>query len=176
MEAVSSDPLPPLAPGVAELAPRIRREGGEFVLESRQRLPRPIGEVFPFFADAANLERLTPDLLRFRVLTPQPVAMEEGALIDYRLRVRGLPLRWRTLISAWEPPFRFADTQLRGPYRQWIHEHRFVDEGDSTLVEDVVRYRVPGGRLVHALFVRGDVLKIFAHRHQELNRLFPPLA
>ncbi|MCA9002645.1 MAG: SRPBCC family protein [Planctomycetes bacterium] len=144
------------------------------MLESRQRLARPRDEVFPFFADPANLEGLTPSWMHFSIVTPGPITMQPGAQIDYKLRVRGLPIRWRTLISAWDPPHHFEDTQLRGPYRQWIHQHRFLDEGDTTVVEDIVRYRVPGGRLVHRLLVRGDVLRIFAYRRQELERRFAP--
>ncbi|MBC8328337.1 MAG: SRPBCC family protein [Planctomycetes bacterium] len=164
---------PPLAPGVPELEPSIRRERGGYQLQSRQRLPRPRGEVFAFFSDAANLQELTPRRLRFEVLTPAPIRMERGALIDYRLRVRGLPLRWRSLISDWQPPERFEDTQLRGPYRQWVHLHRFVDEGETTLVEDVVRYRVPGGRLAHAILVRSNLLAIFRYRWRILAQRFP---
>ena len=161
---MSGSTLPPLAPGVPELPPTITREGREFVLRCRQRVPRPRAEIFPFFADARNLEQLTPDLLQFRILTEGEIEMKTGALIDYQLRIRGLPIRWRTRITAWEPPDRFEDTQLKGPYRQWIHEHAFVDEGDSTLMQDTVRYRVLGGRLIHSLLVKRDVLSIFGHR------------
>lgn len=140
--------------------------------ESELWLPRPVEEVFPFFADAGNLERLTPPWLRFRILTPRPIEMRPGALIDYRLRVHGLPLAWRTRIEAWEPPHRFVDAQLRGPYRLWHHTHTFEARDGGTLCRDVVRYAVPGGALVDRLLVRRDVERIFAYRREELNRIF----
>ena len=166
--------VPALAPGVPELDPVITREGSEYVLRCRSRLPRPRDVIFPFFSDARNLEKITPSLLQFKVLTEGPITMETGAIIDYRLKIRGLPVRWRTLISAWEPPDRFEDTQLKGPYRQWIHEHAFVDEGETTLMQDTVRYKVLGGALIHRLMVRKDVLKIFGYRREIFARLFPP--
>ena len=137
-------------------------------------LPLPQETVFPFFADAANLEALTPEFLRFSIVSPQPIAMEVGTLIDYRIRVHGLPMRWRTRIAAWEPPHRFVDEQLRGPYRQWIHEHRFEAVPGSTRVLDHVRYVVPGGPLaplLHALFVKRDLRRIFTWRAQRLGAL-----
>jgi ligand-binding SRPBCC domain-containing protein len=137
-------------------------------------LPLPLAEVFPFFAEARNLERITPSWLRFEVLTPEPIEMRAGALIDYRLRWRRVPLSWRTEIEAWEPPHFFVDRQLRGPYRLWRHEHRFVDRGDSTLVSDRVDYAAPGGHLVHRLMVDRDVRRIFEHRRQTLLTIFGP--
>lgn len=139
--------------------------------ESRLVIPRPRGEVFAFFADAANLQRITPPWLKFRVLTPTPIAMAEGTLIDYRLRLHGVPLSWRTRISAWEPPHRFVDEQLRGPYRRWVHEHVFVEEDGGTTCLDRVEYAVPGGALVDRLFVRPDVERIFAFRRDALLRI-----
>ncbi len=136
------------------------------------RVPLPLDRVFPFFADAANLERITPPWLRFEILTERPIVMEVGALIDYRIRMRGVPMRWRTRITAWEPPYRFVDEQLRGPYRQWIHEHTFEAAGDETICRDHVRYRVPGGALIDRLFVRRDVERIFDHRTERLREIF----
>ncbi len=131
-------------------------------------LPRRRQEVFDFFADAGNLDALTPPWLRFRILTPLPIAMQEGALIAYRLRLHGVPIRWLTEITAWEPPVRFVDTQRRGPYLEWIHEHQFNEEGEGVRVDDVVHYRVPGGALIHRWFVEGDLRRIFDYRQRAL--------
>ncbi len=135
-------------------------------------LPLPPAEIFPFFADATNLETLTPPWLNFKIITPTPIAMRAGALIDYRLRVHGLPVRWRTRINEWQPPHRFVDEQLRGPYRQWIHEHTFAARDGGTLARDVVRYAVPLDFLTHRWLVRPDVEKIFAFRAQALKKRF----
>jgi ligand-binding SRPBCC domain-containing protein len=122
---------------------------------------------------AGNLEALTPPWLNFKILTPLPIDVHEGTLIDYRLRLRGVPVRWRTRISVWQPPYRFVDEQLRGPYRQWIHEHTFEAHQGGTLVRDHVRYAVPFDWLVHRLLVRPDVERIFRYRAAELRRRFP---
>ena len=143
-----------------------------YVFEAEQWLPAPRERVFEFFSDAQNLEVITPPWLNFRILTPLPIVMRPGALIDYRLRLHGLPLRWRTLISAWQPPVRFVDEQVRGPYRQWVHTHTFAEQDGGTLCRDRVEYRVPGGAWVHRLFVRREVETIFAHRRAVLERLF----
>jgi ligand-binding SRPBCC domain-containing protein len=135
-------------------------------------LPRPREEVFAFFSDARNLDAITPAWLRFGMLSPAPVRMTEGAVIDYKLRVHGLPIRWRTKITEWNPPLRFVDEQLRGPYRLWIHEHDFEPRDGGTLVRDQVRYAVPFDFLVHRLFVRRDVSRIFAYRSEKLRRQF----
>jgi ligand-binding SRPBCC domain-containing protein len=135
-------------------------------------LPLPPAELFPFFAAAANLDALTPPWLNFHIVTPPPIAMREGALIDYRLRVRGVPLRWRTRINVWQPPYRFVDEQIRGPYRQWIHEHTFEARDGGTLARDVVHYAVPWDFLVHHWLVRPDIEKNFAFRAQELRKRF----
>lgn len=140
-------------------------------------MPVGIDEAFAFFADAGNLERLTPPWLRFRILTPGPITMGIGTLIEYRLRVRGVPMRWRTEIIAWEPPAgssgwqdgtarsaRFIDLQVRGPYRWWHHEHLFEERPGGTLVTDHVEYRAPLHRLVDPLLVRADVASIFDYR------------
>ena len=141
-------------------------------LEMEIWLPRPRKEVFAYFADAHKLEEITPPWLNFRVVTPAPISMHVGTLIDYRLRLHGIPLSWRTLISVWEPPFRFVDEQLRGPYRLWHHEHIFEEVDGGTLVRDIVDYAVPGGPLIHGLLVRRDVERIFEYRAEVLKRSF----
>ena len=135
-------------------------------------LPLPPDELFPFFANAANLDALTPPWLNFRIVTQPPIEMCEGALIDYRLCVHGLPLRWRTRINLWEPPYRFVDEQIRGPYLQWIHEHTFEPHDGGTLTCDHVRYAAPFDFLTHRWLVRPDLEKIFAYRKQELRKRF----
>jgi ligand-binding SRPBCC domain-containing protein len=148
----------------------------EHILRSELWLPRPRAEVFPFFADALNLQYITPDWLHFSVLTPAPIEMRRGLQIDYALKMRGLPMRWRSEITAWEPPFRFVDEQRRGPYRLWIHEHRFEEKNGGTVVEDLVRYAVLGGALVNRLFVQRDLDRIFAHRREKVLQRFGPVA
>ncbi len=135
-----------------------------FELHAEIDLPRPLDEVFAFFGDAGNLQKITPPWLHFRILTPLPLEMRPGALIDYQIRLHGLPLKWRTEITAWEPPHRFADVQLRGPYRLWHHEHTFRDLGGRTRVIDHVRYAVWGGALVERLLVRPRLEAIFDYR------------
>ena len=135
-------------------------------------LPAPLDEVFPFFAEARNLEKLTPPWLRFEVLTEGPITMAAGTLIDYRIHWRGIPLRWRTEIEVWEPPHRFVDRQIRGPYRLWRHEHLFIERGDGTSIIDRVEYAPFGGAIAKRLVVARDVERIFAHRHEVLRRDF----
>jgi ligand-binding SRPBCC domain-containing protein len=140
--------------------------------QSELWLPVPPAELFPFFADAANLDALTPPWLHFQIVTPTPIVLREGTLIDYRLRVRGVPLRWRTRINVWQPPHRFVDEQLRGPYRQWIHEHTFEPHDGGTLVRDLVRYVVPFDLVTHRWLVRPDIVKIFHFRAGMLRKQF----
>ena len=140
-------------------------------------LDAPLDTVFGFFADARNLEILTPPWLRFRVLTEGEIPMARGTRIDYRLRLRGLPLRWRSVITAWEPPHRFVDEQETGPYRSWIHEHRFdVEErpgrGPVVIASDEVRYQAPGGALVNRFLVAPDLRRIFRYRTARLRERF----
>lgn len=142
-------------------------------LEASQFLPQSRERVCEFFSDAFQLETLTPCWLHFSVLTPPPIRIATGTLIDYRLRVHGIPLRWRSRIREWEPPWRFVDEQIHGPYRYWHHQHIFEVVDGGTLCRDVVDYRVYGGPLVNALFVRPDLLKIFAFRQSKLRELFP---
>lgn len=144
------------------------------IFSSEIWIPRPLEDVFAFFADARNLQEITPPWLSFEVLTPGEITMRPGTLIDYRLRVHGIPLRWRSEITVWEPPRRFVDAQRRGPYRLWVHEHRFVGKDGGTLAVDDIRYAVAGGSLVNALFVARDVRKIFEFRSRALRDIFPP--
>jgi ligand-binding SRPBCC domain-containing protein len=150
-----------------------RHPEGGYRLQSECFVPRPLDEVFAFFSDAANLERLTPPWLNFHIITPQPIEMEVGRLIDYRLRIRGVPVRWQSEITEWEPPYRFADESRRGPYKYWRHSHRFIPADGGTRVFDDVHYGVPGGALVHWLVVGRDVRKIFEFRQRELAAIFP---
>ena len=144
-------------------------------LHREQRLPGSPEQVFAFFGDARNLEAITPPLLRFRVLTPDPIAMGAGALIRYRLRVRSLPVGWLTAIREWDPPHRFVDEQLRGPYALWHHTHTFEPHPDGgTLMRDVVRYALPLGalgELARRLFVARDLEAIFDFRAQRIREL-----
>jgi len=146
-----------------------------FTFHSELWLPLPPQEVFPFFAEAANLEAITPPWLGFRVLGQRPGQMGPGTVIDYRLRLHGVPLRWQSEITVWEPPHRFVDVQRRGPYRLWEHEHLFLPRDNGTLVQDSVRYAVPGGpgleSLLERLLVRPDLERIFAYRRQRLRQL-----
>lgn len=142
--------------------------------ETELWLPRPLEEVFAFFSDATNLEAITPPWLRFRILTRTPIEMRCGTVIDYKLRIRGVPIRWRTLITAWEPPRRFVDEQVRGPYRLWRHEHTFEPGGAGTTMCDRVQYALPCDLLLHRWLVRPDIERIFAHRAETLQRHFSP--
>ena len=140
--------------------------------ESDLWLPRQRDEVFAFFADAANLEAITPPWLHFHILNPD-VAIREGARIDYRLRLRGIPLTWQSEISRWDPPHVFVDEQRKGPYRRWVHTHGFAEERGGTRVSDAVEFEVPVGWLVGG-FVMRDVKTIFAFRQQALLKRFGP--
>ena len=144
-----------------------------YELATWQWLPRPRPEVFAFFADAHNLEYITPAFLHFQVLTSDRIEMRPGTLIDYRLRLRGVPLRWQSEITAWEPPRRFIDVQRRGPYRLWHHTHTFEEQDGGTMVRDEVIYRLPGPplitRAVNALLVAPDTRRIFGFRHTALE-------
>lgn len=147
---------------------------GEELLERTQRVELPIDQTFDLFCDAFNLERITPPWLGFHVITPRPIAMCEGALLEYRLRLHGIPVRWKTRIAVWEPPRRFVDEQISGPYALWHHTHTFEADGDATVMRDQVRYRIgfgPLGSLALKLFVRRDVEGIFDYRRDAMLEL-----
>ena len=141
----------------------------EHILTTSLTLDLPHETVFAFFADAGNLERITPKEFNFQIITPQPIDLKQGALIDYKMRMRGIPVNWRTEISVWNPPFEFVDQQLRGPYRQWIHRHTFTELSENqTLIEDEVRYRLPFepfGDIAH-FFGRREIDRIFGYRQK----------
>lgn len=145
-------------------------------LRRELRLARPRSEIFPFFADAANLEVLTPPSLKFHILSPGPIHMQAGTLIDYRIVIRGLPVRWRSEITVWEPPCRFVDEQRRGPYRLWRHEHQFKEEHGKTIISDRVEYAVPFDFLTHRWFVRPEIESIFDFRTRKMREVFPAAA
>jgi ligand-binding SRPBCC domain-containing protein len=147
------------------------------LLEREQLIERPPTEVFDFFAQARNLEAITPPWLGFAVLTPEPIAMAPGTLIEYRLRLHRVPLRWLTRIDAWEPGRLFVDRQVRGPYRLWHHRHEFEPHPRGTLVRDRVRYALPLGALGAAArlaFVRRDLERIFDYRRAAVARALSP--
>ncbi|NNF05737.1 MAG: SRPBCC family protein [Candidatus Eisenbacteria bacterium] len=146
---------------------------GEHIFRTHTELPTGLGETFDFFAAAENLERITPPELQFKIVSPKPVHIEEGALIDYRLKLMGISFGWRTQITNWDPPHVFTDSQLKGPYRQWIHTHRFWEENGKTQMTDEVRYKLPLfplGEVAYPL-VRLQVRRIFAYRGEAIRDL-----
>jgi uncharacterized protein len=145
------------------------------LFQQEQRVPRPIDEVFAFFSDAQNLALVSPPSVKLTFLSKLPIEMRDGAVIDYRLWLGPLPLRWQSLISEWKPPFRFADEQTKGPYSSWLHVHSFESAGDETIIRDEIRYQAPGGflePLVHALFVGPQLEAIFRYRRKAIEAHF----
>jgi len=143
-------------------------------LHQESWVPRPLDEVFAFFSEPGNLEILTPSELRFRILTPSPMEMREGLLIDYRLTLAGMGFRWQTLISHWDPPHRFVDEQLSGPYREWVHTHTFEAIDGGTRITDHVRYRLPLfplGEIARPI-VRLQLRRIFGYRERKIAEVF----
>jgi ligand-binding SRPBCC domain-containing protein len=144
-------------------------------LRREQWIARPIDEVFDFFADAQNLETITPPWLGFKILSMSTNSISKETVIRYRLQLHGIPLHWRTEICEWTPPHCFVDAQAKGPYKQWRHTHKFEAHGDRTKMIDEVRYSLPFGvlgRIVHALKVRGDVNRIFDYRRLRIDASF----
>ena len=146
-----------------------------YTLTAEQRLAESREEIFSFFADARQLETLTPPSLSFALLNETPIEMQTGTLIDYQLRIHGIPIRWQSKISVWEPPVRFVDEQMKGPYRFWRHEHLFEETDQGVTVRDIVHYAVPLGGVVHTLFVKRDLKHIFEYRQQKLAEIFTPV-
>src|SRR5262245_51792908 len=145
-----------------------------YQLQTSLWLPQPGEQVFAFFSDPKNLEKITPPWLRFKILSPTELAVDRGTQVDYRLHIRGLPIRWQSEIIIWEPPIRFVDRQTRGPYRLWVHEHTFSEREGGTIAGDNVVYAVPGGKLVQKLFVAPDLDRIFHYRRADLEHIFNP--
>lgn len=145
------------------------------VLERSQRVEVPVAQAFDFYVDALNLEPMTPPWLHFEVKTPGELTLRQGALLDYRLKLHGVPVRWQTRIEIWEPPLRFVDIQLKGPYSLWEHTHLFEKDGETaTVIHDRVRYKIPLGplgALAHTLFVRRDLNRIFDFRRDAAAEL-----
>ena len=149
----------------------------DYILESRVWLARTRAEVFAFFADSSHLLLITPPAFRLG-LVGGPPALSTGAVLDMRLQWLGVPIRWRAFIREWDPPYRFVDVQVRGPYARWEHRHRFLEEGDGTWVEDRVTYRLPLGplgRAAHALIVRRQIAALWRYRTRRLGDLVGPL-
>jgi ligand-binding SRPBCC domain-containing protein len=146
-----------------------------YELKKQIFIPAPLEDVFSFFSDAENLNLITPPWLYFKILTPLPIVMEKNAAIDYSIKLLGLRMTWTTEITVWQPPDKFVDRQIKGPYSVWEHTHFFKEKGGGTRMEDVIRYAVPGfvlSPLIHFLFVRPRLEKIFAFREQKMLELF----
>ena len=165
----------PASPGCG-LSVTIARRGAGYLLHSRQWVSAAPEECFEFFADARNLETLTPAFLRFRIVSPLPIEMRAGARIEYRLSLGGIPLHWLTRIEDWQPGRTFTDVQLRGPYAEWIHVHRFEPGDTGTWITDEVRYRLPFAPVssfAHELFVKPRLVAIFEYRSRAMRFLLP---
>jgi ligand-binding SRPBCC domain-containing protein len=146
-----------------------------YSLDRDQNVPLPPADVFEFFSRPENLARITPESLNFRIITPQPIIMRQGTLIDYTIRVLGFPVHWTTIIEDYQPPHRFVDVQLRGPYKYWHHTHEFSAVPGGTMISDRVRYLLPFepfSRLAHNVIVRRQLAHIFEHRAKMIKKIF----
>lgn len=146
-----------------------------YTFSAEQNLPVPRSDVFAFFSDPSNLEQITPDHLSFELAMDEPIQMGEGVVLSYSLALYGIPFSWASRIEVWEPPHRFVDVQLQGPYKSWRHEHVFEETSDGTKIVDEVQYEVPGwifAPLIHWAFVRGDIETIFQYRQQTIEERF----
>ena len=153
--------------------PTIKRlDNGVYQLTTQTIVNRALGETFEFFAKAENLNKITPPWLHFNIVSDTPIQMGVGTIIEYRPKLRGFPIKWVSEIPIWQPPFRFVDQQKNGPYQYWHHEHLLQENNtNSTTVKDIVTYKVPLGRLMHTLFVKHDLKRIFEHRKRSLQNL-----
>jgi ligand-binding SRPBCC domain-containing protein len=143
-----------------------RGKDANYVLRSQTTVESDVSDTFAFFADAENLNLITPDWLKFTIVSDTPINMHSGTQIEYRLKIHGFPVKWRSEISLWDPPYKFVDTQIKGPYIMWSHMHTLeISPYGGTIVNDFVKYKVPFGRLTNRLFVARDLLRIFRYRN-----------
>ena len=146
-----------------------------YTLESNQFINKPIEEVFQFFSKPENLSVFTPAKLGFKILSPNPIKMGVGRLIDYNIYLMGIPIHWRTLITDYEPPNMFVDQQIKGPYTMWHHTHTFHKVKGGVEIKDRVVYSIPFGflgRLLNYLWIKRDLNNIFLHRKKVIDKLF----
>ena len=164
--------FPVLRQALRDLIQRAKlNQSGLRKFQTEMYLDKPIDKVFKIFSDPTNLEELTPPWLNFKIVSPKPLGIGLGAIIDYRLRIRKIPISWQSEITKWDPPSLFVDLQNKGPYRHWEHTHEFRPSGERTLVRDTVSYKVPGGFIIDRLFVRRDIKRIFRYRQLKLEEL-----
>ena len=146
-----------------------------YELDVEQFIDQPVEKVFKFFSRPENLEKITPPRLGFTIMTPSPIPMEKGSLIDYTIRILGFPVHWRTLITSYDPPHGFVDEQIKGPYVLWHHRHSFKKENGGTIIRDTVRYVVPLGiigRFLNLIWIRKDLKDFFAYRRKFIANKF----
>ena len=153
-----------------------RKRNGVRRYQTEMWVDAPIDKVFEFFSNPANLEQITPPWLKFKMVQPQYLSIGSGTIIDYRLRLHGIPITWQSEITEWNPPYHFTDVQRKGPYRHWVHTHEFNEAGTGTFIRDSVDYKVPGGYLVDRIFVRKDIERIFKYRKSKLRELMTAVA
>ena len=143
-----------------------------YQLKTSMKLKKSREELFDFFSSINNLDLITPPVLKFRILGNKNIQIRDGSIFKYRLSLHGVPFTWKSKINNWDPPIKFVDEQIRGPFLIWSHLHKFSRENEFTIIEDIVDYKVPGGFLIHELFVRKDLINIFSFRFEKLKNLF----
>ena len=146
-----------------------------YEINTTQFIAKPLEMVFDFFSKPENLEHITPSYLKFNLQTPSPVIMKIGQIIDYKIKLKGIPLRWRSQITSYDPPYHFVDEQIRGPYALWQHTHTFKEKNGTTLIEDHILYKIPFGIIgsaANSLFVKKDLTRIFQYRKEKINLIF----